>query len=187
MATKTPKLIDARQIAVSSPATFSCPARSETAEVKPGDLVKVCAPFEPTGQTQYRNERFWVLVTGRAATTLTGTVHGNLMFGFIHGLHEGDVIQMDEVNIYAIRATKKVQLGVSTGPEVVRTALCTMQVCVPEAFTNAQVEQFANSNSPTGIATPWVVVAQGEPPLNGDNERVPCEKREGCCHLLLVC
>lgn len=74
-------------------------------------------------------------------------------------------------------------------PEVTRDGLCVMQVCVPREFTDEQVEQFANSERPTGIASQWSVQHQGDETLNGSDERVQCEhpERGDCVHVVLAC
>lgn len=65
-------------------------------------------------------------------------------------------------------------------PEIVRQSLLWIQVCVPETFTDAEVEDFANTTHPTGISSQWQI-QQLEP------VRCKCEERQGCSHLVLVC
>lgn len=72
-------------------------------------------------------------------------------------------------------------------PEVVRSGLVVMQVCVPADFTDEQVETFANDDTPTGISSHWRVAKQGHDVLAGSDERVACEQRSGCVHLVLTC
>jgi hypothetical protein len=73
-------------------------------------------------------------------------------------------------------------------PEVVRTTLLSMQVCVPEAMSNDDAEAFANSANPTGSPTLlWRMRHQGDEALAGCDERVKCEKRAGCVHIMLDC
>lgn len=65
-------------------------------------------------------------------------------------------------------------------PEIVRTSLLWIQVCVPENFTDSQVEAFANSEHPTGIRSNWTI--EQSAPI-----RCKCEERAGCVHLVLNC
>lgn len=66
-------------------------------------------------------------------------------------------------------------------PEVVRIGLVWIQVCVPEAFTDEQIEKFANTEAPTGIGSQWAI--------DRDQKlvRAKCDEREGCTHLVLKC
>ena len=77
----------------------------------------------------------------------------------------------------------------SSEPMVTRMRLCSLQVCVPKDYTDEQVEEFANRDSPTGIKSDWRIRKQGDPMLDGDAERVPCgdESRKDCCHIMLDC
>lgn len=72
-------------------------------------------------------------------------------------------------------------------PEVTKRGLLGMQVCVPADYSNEQVEQFANTDNPTGIESKWVIRRQGDPALAGCDERVQCESRAGCVHIMLDC
>ena len=69
-------------------------------------------------------------------------------------------------------------------PEIVRWSLLSLQVCVPEDYTDEQVTEFANKNQPTGLDHGWCIQRKHE---NGDPERVPCESRRGCIHVVLTC
>jgi len=74
-------------------------------------------------------------------------------------------------------------------PQVTRMALCSLQVCVPKTFTDAQVEEFANTEHPTGISSQWQMRHTGDASLNGAPERAQCDfpGREDCCHIMLDC
>lgn len=72
-------------------------------------------------------------------------------------------------------------------PEVTRRGLLGMQVCVPESFTDEQAEEFANNDTPTGIESRWTIRREGDPALCGCAERVPCEDRAGCVHIMMDC
>lgn len=72
-------------------------------------------------------------------------------------------------------------------PEITKEALCSMQVCVPKSYTDEQAEQFANTERPTGISSQWKMRKQGDKALAGCDERVGCEERENCVHIMLDC
>lgn len=72
-------------------------------------------------------------------------------------------------------------------PNVTRCALCHMQVCVPETWTNAQIERYANGERPTGIESRWKVTRVANKAGTLDPERVPCESRKGFIHVVLKC
>ncbi|GMV18630.1 MAG: hypothetical protein AMXMBFR56_68540 [Polyangiaceae bacterium] len=72
-------------------------------------------------------------------------------------------------------------------PEVLGTALLSIQVCVPADWSDAQVITFAESQNPSGVSTGWQVRKTGEALLRGDPERNPCSERSGCVHITLDC
>lgn len=72
-------------------------------------------------------------------------------------------------------------------PALLRVSLLSMQVCVPDDFTDEEVEGFANSIQPTGISSRWAIRKAGDKSLSGDPERNPCAEREGCVHIMLDC
>jgi hypothetical protein len=73
-------------------------------------------------------------------------------------------------------------------PEVTRSSLLSMQVCVPVRFTDLEAEEYANAANPTGSPTlVWRMRHQGDEALAGCDERVKCGKRAGCVHIMLDC
>ncbi len=74
-------------------------------------------------------------------------------------------------------------------PMITRRGVLGMQVCVPGAFTNKEVERFANGHNPSGTSNGWTIRKQGDRALAGCDERVPCEdaSRSGCFHIMLDC
>ena len=72
-------------------------------------------------------------------------------------------------------------------PETTRRALTSLQVCVPQDYTDEQVIEFANADNPTGLDRGWAIRREGDPLLVGDPERMPCESRAGCVHIMLDC
>lgn len=73
-------------------------------------------------------------------------------------------------------------------PEVARAGLLSMQVCVPARYTDDEAEAFANSANPTGSDTlRWTMRHNGDESLAGCDERVKCEQRCGCVHIMFDC
>ena len=72
-------------------------------------------------------------------------------------------------------------------PEITRSSLFDMQVCVPEHFTDKQVVAFAQGQNPCGTSGGWQIRREGDKALDGDPERVSCEAghRKGCVHIML--
>jgi len=60
-----------------------------------------------------------------------------------------------------------------------------MQVCVPEDWNDDQVKDFADLENVCGTTWGWAIRKQGHPNLAGCDERVKCEGREGCVHIML--
>lgn len=69
--------------------------------------------------------------------------------------------------------------------EITREGPLAMQVCVPEEWTDEQVVGFAEKENPCGTTHGWGIRKQGDKNLNGCNERVHCESREGYVHIML--
>lgn len=72
-------------------------------------------------------------------------------------------------------------------PAVTKRGIVDCQVCVPADFTDEQVKDFANFANPSGLTHGWAIRKQGSEWLAGDNERVPCDARAGCVHIMLDC
>ena len=62
-------------------------------------------------------------------------------------------------------------------PEITMNKLLSIQVCVPQDWTNHDVEMFAEKKNPCGTTHGWVV----DEPLG----RVPCTDRHGFVHVIL--
>ena len=69
--------------------------------------------------------------------------------------------------------------------QVTRYGMLDMQICIPEAWDDAQALTFAEQTYPCGTTNGWTIRRQGDPALGGDDERVPCEGRPACMHLIL--
>lgn len=70
-------------------------------------------------------------------------------------------------------------------PAVTQRGFIDLQVCVPAAYTDRMVEEFANEAEPPGTKNGWKVKDAGDPTLAGDLPRVPCEHREQFVHVAL--
>lgn len=70
-------------------------------------------------------------------------------------------------------------------PEVTREGLLDMQVCVPEDWTDMQVEDFANKENFCGTRNGWGIRKEGSELLEGTPERNPCLERKGYVHITL--
>ena len=76
--------------------------------------------------------------------------------------------------------------GVKTqGPEVTRRGALDCQVCVPAAYSDAQVLSFANMANCCGTENGWAIRRQGDRKLAGKDERVKCAGRDGFVHIML--
>lgn len=73
----------------------------------------------------------------------------------------------------------------SVGPAILRASLLDMQVCVPIEWTDEEIEEFAETENPSGTTNDWFVVKEGNKRLGGDPERSPCAKHSGFVHVRL--
>lgn len=92
------EFLDAQERHRQHPKTFEVPTPEELAGIKAGDLVKVSI-----GDL----ERFWVIVTGHEAQTITGTVDNDLLFTGRHHLKYPDVITFEERHVYVVDSRGK--------------------------------------------------------------------------------
>jgi hypothetical protein len=74
---------------------------------------------------------------------------------------------------------------ISPKPEVTKRGLLSMQVCIPEDWSDQQAIEFAEREFPCGTSNGWFVRKQGDDKLSGCDERVKCSEREGCVHIML--
>lgn len=70
-------------------------------------------------------------------------------------------------------------------PEITQMNLFAMQVCVPKTFTDQEVLDFAEETSPCGTTQGWAIRKGCDVASNGYPERNPCDKRDGCVHIVL--
>jgi hypothetical protein len=76
---------------------------------------------------------------------------------------------------------------IEEGPQVTKSSLLDMQVCVPTDWTDAQAEEFANARNPTGIDSRWRLRGEDDRAQAGAPIRVKCQGREGFVHIMLSC
>lgn len=79
---------------------------------------------------------------------------------------------------------QKITAKFDTSPQITRQTVLATQVCVPAAWTDEQVVDFVG---PSGTTGGWQIRRQGDSLLAGCDERVACELREGCVHIMLDC
>lgn len=77
------------------------------------------------------------------------------------------------------------QLSYTEKPEVTRSGVLDMQVCVPEDYTDEQVIEFAERLFPCGTSLGWQIRRDGSERLAGMPERNPCSKKKGFVHIML--
>jgi hypothetical protein len=70
-------------------------------------------------------------------------------------------------------------------PEITQTGPLDMQVCVPDHYTDEDIEAFANSARLCGTTNGWKIRKQGHRLLDGADERVSCTGRPGFVHVVL--
>ena len=69
--------------------------------------------------------------------------------------------------------------------EVTRRGVFSMQICVPEKWTDEKVREFANNANECGTENGWFIRREGDKALHGDPERQPCKQRTGHVHIML--
>ncbi len=70
---------------------------------------------------------------------------------------------------------------------VTKMGLASLQVCVPQTFSDEEVVAFVNAQSPTGLEHGWQIRREGDPVLDGDPERNGCDKHNENVHIMLDC
>lgn len=69
-------------------------------------------------------------------------------------------------------------------PVISRRGMMSMQVCVSKDWTDEQALVFAEQENPCGTENGWVMRHDGHKLLAGAPERVACDEREGCVHIM---
>ncbi len=70
-------------------------------------------------------------------------------------------------------------------PEVTRTGILDMQVCVPKNWSDFEVRAFAEQENRCGTTAGWAIRRQGDPALIGMAERGQCAERTDFVHIML--
>ena len=70
-------------------------------------------------------------------------------------------------------------------PQVTQLGALSMQVCVPDNYTDDQAISFAEQEYPCGTINGWFIRREGDESLSGCHERVSCEGRPGFVHIML--
>lgn len=70
-------------------------------------------------------------------------------------------------------------------PEITRSSIFDMQVCVPSDWTDEQVKTFVDYENPCGTTMGWYIRKDGDERLAGAFCRIQCEKRTGFVHIML--
>jgi hypothetical protein len=86
----------------------------------------------------------------------------------------------------AVYEVMKDRIGTAR-PQVTRTGMLDMQVCVPTEYTDAQAEEFANAANPSGTEHGWRMRKADDPAQAGAPLRVKCRDRDGFIHIMLSC
>lgn len=76
-------------------------------------------------------------------------------------------------------------IGKEPGGMIIRRGAISMQVCVPEGWTDEQVLAFAEEENHCGTENGWFIRRKGDPALRGDPERAQCEMNECRVHIIL--
>jgi hypothetical protein len=75
----------------------------------------------------------------------------------------------------------------SSQPQILKRGLCQLHVCVPSRWVDHEIEGYANSMVPTGIASKWKVITNKNADGSLAKRYVKCEGREGWKHVVLEC
>lgn len=68
---------------------------------------------------------------------------------------------------------------------VTKRGLLDMQVCVPRAWSDDQIKEFADQHNPCGTELGWHIRRQGDELLGGAGERVGCVSDHAFVHVML--
>jgi hypothetical protein len=112
-------LIDGEARSAEHPDTFEVPLREARASLRPGNLAKVGAEFDPDEPhldvdspvrpaweekfgKAWRGERFWVLINDVRDGVYVGEINNELVYTRHHGLHLGAAIRFEPRHVLAI-------------------------------------------------------------------------------------
>lgn len=69
-------------------------------------------------------------------------------------------------------------------PEVIRSPLLYVQICIPEDWTDEQALEFVETEKPSGLSLGWQIHKQEEGALGGACIRAPCDQKDGFVHVV---
>jgi hypothetical protein len=70
-------------------------------------------------------------------------------------------------------------------PMITKRGLLSMQVCVPKEWDDFEVINFSEKENPCGTTNGWFIRKEGDEKLAGCAERVQCNGRTNCVHIML--
>ena len=71
-------------------------------------------------------------------------------------------------------------------PQVIRSSLLAMQLCVPDDWTEEQIVTFAESQNPCGTTHGWGLCQDGHASLGGTPARMNCANENGRVHVVVA-
>ncbi len=71
--------------------------------------------------------------------------------------------------------------------EVTMESALSMQVCVPDRWSDTRIVAFANKENPSGLEAGWAIRKQGDKLLDGKDERMACSRHLNKVHIMLDC
>lgn len=70
-------------------------------------------------------------------------------------------------------------------PSIIAKQPLSMHVCVPAAWSSKEIKGFADSENPCGTSGGWRLCESGDPILQGDSGRMPCDDHPAFVHARL--
>jgi len=72
----------------------------------------------------------------------------------------------------------------TSSAQVVRTSFLSMQVCIPNEWTDSEIIYFAEKENPCGTTNGWFIRTEKKL-LENDPSRNPCSEIKGFVHVML--
>ncbi len=69
--------------------------------------------------------------------------------------------------------------------EIIQAYPFSIQLCVPETWTNEQILAFGETTRPCGTEYGWFIRPDGTPETSNTRERVQCELNSNNVHVIL--
>ncbi len=77
--------------------------------------------------------------------------------------------------------------AIINAPQIMRMGIFGVNVCVPEAMSDAEIVAFVEKQYPCGTMNGWFVCEEGHDCLNHTPAVLPCDSRPGFVHKVLYC